>query len=383
MTKYLNNLTPMRGIAALLTVFFHFDLMLGNGGGGIIATNFSPIMGKMYLMVDFFFILSGFIMSHVYSEMFSTGVTFANYKTFFQARFARLYPLHLATLLFCIALYSLTAKMGIAAHPILEAENNFSTIISNLFMVHSLNLHDWFSWNHASWSISVEWATYMIFPFLVIPFMKMNNWLKIATIVACFIAYIGIALYLVPMVNISKSLFFLPPDLSLKTINVSFQYGIFRCLAGFILGMAGYELYRVDWLKKYLSNGYLIITFALLSFVEMHLQLPDYVIVIPFLFIILAGAYGSEGINHFFANKSLQHLGDWSFTIYMIHEPVMYMVNKIFVYSNALPNPRDIANNWLIIAWHLPLILLFSYLTYRFFEVPVRKWINPAKVNKS
>ena len=62
---YFSNLTPLRGIAALLTVIFHVSLMAGP-----LAFN-TQVLNRMYLMVDFFFVLSGFIMCHVYGELFS------------------------------------------------------------------------------------------------------------------------------------------------------------------------------------------------------------------------------------------------------------------------------------------------------------------------
>jgi peptidoglycan/LPS O-acetylase OafA/YrhL len=87
-TTYLSNLTPMRGIAALLTVVYHVNLFVG----GVLVT-FTPLMNQMHLMVDFFFVLSGFIMMHVYGKWFSEGVTVALFKKFTIARFARVYLL--------------------------------------------------------------------------------------------------------------------------------------------------------------------------------------------------------------------------------------------------------------------------------------------------
>ena len=93
-TQYLSNLTPLRGIAALLTVVFHVDLMLGMGGDLLLKFKDSMLINRMYLMVDFFFVLSGSIMYHVYSQYFKEAVSGAEFKRFTIARFARVYPLH-------------------------------------------------------------------------------------------------------------------------------------------------------------------------------------------------------------------------------------------------------------------------------------------------
>src|SRR5450432_852731 len=95
--SYLTNLTPMRGIAALLTVIFHVDLFMGNA---LVHPSASMILHRMYLMVDFFFILSGFIMCYVYGNRFKQQVKRKDFKKFTIARFSRVYPLHFATLIF-------------------------------------------------------------------------------------------------------------------------------------------------------------------------------------------------------------------------------------------------------------------------------------------
>jgi peptidoglycan/LPS O-acetylase OafA/YrhL len=171
---YLSNLTPLRGIAALLTVIYHVDLFVGNGGDALIRLKDSMALSRMYLMVDFFFILSGFIMCHVYGKWFADSVNSTTFKKFTIARFARVYPLHLVTLLFTIVLFYISAQLGIPKNPVLQIENTGYSVLTNLLLLHSMNFHHWFSWVHASWSISTEWWAYMIFPFLVRPFMKLN-----------------------------------------------------------------------------------------------------------------------------------------------------------------------------------------------------------------
>ena len=116
---YLSNLTPLRGIAALLIVIFHLDLMIF--GNALISYADSGLLHRMYLMVDFFFVLSGFIMSHVYGAWFSTSVRYADFKKFTIARFARVYPLHLVTLVYTILLFYTTAQLGVPIDSVNES----------------------------------------------------------------------------------------------------------------------------------------------------------------------------------------------------------------------------------------------------------------------
>ena len=156
-TSYLSNLTPLRGIAALLTVIFHVDLMLGMGGDMLLKFKDSLLFTRMYLMVDFFFVLSGFIMMHVYGKWFTDSVSGSEFKRFTTARFARVYPLHFVTLLYCIGLKIIMLANNAPANPMDTVSNDFSTIPSHLLLLHSMNLNEWFTWNNASWSISPEW----------------------------------------------------------------------------------------------------------------------------------------------------------------------------------------------------------------------------------
>lgn len=88
----LPQLDSIRGLAAVAIVIYHFCSVL-------LPALISPIIARFYLAVDIFFVLSGFVMIHVYGAAFSTGIAVTDVLNFLRARFARIYPLHLATLL--------------------------------------------------------------------------------------------------------------------------------------------------------------------------------------------------------------------------------------------------------------------------------------------
>lgn len=97
---FIPNLTALRGLAALIIIFFHYNFFITK----FVTPEMTHIAGKLYLMVDLFFVLSGFIMCYVYGDLFKDGVNRTTMKQFMIARFARIYPLHLAVLLFLIGL---------------------------------------------------------------------------------------------------------------------------------------------------------------------------------------------------------------------------------------------------------------------------------------
>ena len=120
--------------------------------------------------------------------------------------------------------------------PAIDTENSFYSFITNLFLLQSMNLHKWFTFTHASWSISTEWWMYMLFPFLVGPFMKLSKFGRLVIFALCIVGYLLIGYILVPLVTVPDSLSFLRPTGAQPfNLNVAYQYGFFRCLFGFVL----------------------------------------------------------------------------------------------------------------------------------------------------
>src|SRR3712207_4540408 len=97
-STYLTTLTPLRGIAALIVVIFHCNIMVNP----FLPAGYTHLIDNGWLWVDFFFILSGFILSYVYGESFEKGFSGSAYKKYLKARVARVYPLHLFTLLWTL-----------------------------------------------------------------------------------------------------------------------------------------------------------------------------------------------------------------------------------------------------------------------------------------
>ena len=379
-SKYLSNLTPLRGIAALLTVIFHVELVLYSFGGQLVPAESSSILGRMYLMVDFFFVLSGFILCYVYAQNFANSVTGDDFKKFTIARFARVYPLHLFSLLLTTIFLFLLSQWGATVSPIINTENSAYSFVTNLFLLHSMNLHQWFTFTHASWSISTEWWMYMLFPFLVWPFMKLGKVGRLAVLVLCVAGYLVIGYLLVPMVTLPDSLsFFRSPGTPPFSLNVSYQYGFARCFFGFIIGMVVYFGYKEDWGKKIFSSGTVFTILVIGLAICMHLAVLDVITVLFFPLILLSAAYGSKNLNTVLGSKPLQKLGDWSFSIYLIHQPFLYQGAAVMgnPEKTGIPMPKlNLFTSWVTCLVFIVFILFISYLSYRFIELPARNYIN-------
>ncbi|NIJ50888.1 acyltransferase family protein [Dyadobacter arcticus] len=382
-TGYISNLTPLRGIAAMLTVIFHVDLMLGLGGNSLVKTADSLFLSRMYLMVDFFFILSGFVMCHVYGKWFRDSVSASEFRRFTIARFARIYPLHLLSLLSMVVILTVAGYAGVPKHFIFEPNNNVWSFISNLLLIQAMNVHDWFTWTHAAWSISVEWWMYMLFPFLVRPFVNMGWAGRIAVVAFSYAGYLLLTFVILRNAPAPAALPFFTADPLNNTINACVQYSFLRCLSGFMLGMIANQVYKEDWGKGLLANGYVFLALTAGMLVCMHFATYDFITVSFLPFMLLSAAYGSPKMNSFFGTKALQRLGDLSFSIYLMHQPLMLIIIKAYSYYQnktegiyGPPPVPSILPAWIICIAFILLTLIVCSVTYRFVEVPARNYLN-------
>src|SRR5215469_14862557 len=88
-------LTSLRGVAAVGVLLLHFRNQFGPT---INPDRFTHFFVRSYLFVDFFFILSGFVIALSYGSMFSRGINLRDYIAFLIKRLARIYPLHIVLL---------------------------------------------------------------------------------------------------------------------------------------------------------------------------------------------------------------------------------------------------------------------------------------------
>lgn len=145
-------LTALRFFAAFWVVLYHYWPNLD--------VDFTPAFAaKGYLGVEAFFVLSGFILCHVYLAGFGEGRF--RYGDFLWNRLARVYPLHLATL---IGVGAMAIAGGLAGLAVDSNILSWAALPANLLLVHAWGLAPVAGWNHASWSISAEWFAYLTFP---------------------------------------------------------------------------------------------------------------------------------------------------------------------------------------------------------------------------
>jgi peptidoglycan/LPS O-acetylase OafA/YrhL len=370
---YLTTLTPLRGIAALLVVIFHSNLML---------MPFLP-MGKPHfiwagwLWVDFFFVLSGFIISYVYGEAFKDSLTGSDYWKYIKARFARVYPLHFVTLIWCLICASIILYYAEGVAPFFHDMLSPSAAIPSLLFLQSLGLYISAPLNTPSWSLSTEWWVYLVFPLLV-PFFCYLKARGIAVMALCIAGLFLSIKYYLGAVG-------LPFPGGSPSLNVITDFGIFRCLAGFLAGMLLFRVYEASIAIKFFKKSWVFVAFFLSVIVAMHVGAEDILIIALFPFVILAAAYNKTVIKKVLDTPLLQRLGDWSFSIYMVHVPIMYIfwIYQIrlnpTMYAKFPPEPAGTPDYTLGLIACIVVVaftLIVSALSYRFIEVPARRYLN-------
>ncbi|MDB5018980.1 MAG: hypothetical protein JWQ28_107 [Pedobacter sp.] len=365
--EYLSSLTPLRGIAALLVAVFHFEMA---------AARFVPAAQTMffercYLMVDLFFIMSGFIMMHVYSSHFKERIQGNALKDFFVARFARIYPLHLFTLVLLVVIVRWLTNWG---NPPIIFEQT-SDILPNVFLLQSFGVMHIYSWNIPSWSISAESAAYLLFPLIALGINKKKTLSVVILTILIIAAYYSI-MYLLPRVNPMHPEIPVPHNL-----NTTFDYGYIRGIAGFASGILMYLLYQLPAVRKAFSSDIASVLVIVAVVLSMHFPLNDGITVFFFSMLVLSITANNGMIARFCKRKTMQLLGDISFSIYLMQ----IFLQEPFSHNIFLPGTVgigrgkqniDFSSGLLYCVVYLILLILISYVTYQWVERPSRRFIN-------
>jgi peptidoglycan/LPS O-acetylase OafA/YrhL len=362
---YITTLTPLRGLAALMVAIYHFEEVCAK----FISPEYTMVVRKSYLMVDLFFVLSGFIMLYVYGHNFEKSITKASFNNFLAARFARIYPLHLFTLLLAVFVFYAS---GAEPFPV----NDPAAIPTHLLLLHSFGIHQIFTWNVPSWSISAEWWAYMVFPLLVVLLNRHRLATRTGMILFAAIAYLAIV-YWLPRTNL-----FAPDAPAPQNLDVTYNYGFLRGLAGFLVGMIIYELYTQEHLRKFFGRDVTALLIAGVTALLLHLGVNDLFYIPLFAGLVLCLASNSGRVKNIFNNRPLQFLGDISYSVYLVHGLLLFWVGvPILVmagYSYQGPGSLTVPLGAGILCCLLYLLISvgLSTLTYYAIEKPCRKWIN-------
>jgi peptidoglycan/LPS O-acetylase OafA/YrhL len=365
MKPYVTNiacLTPLRGIAALLVAVFHFQVYFIR----FITKDQSMFVDKGYLMVDLFFIMSGFLIMHVYKDDFGELISIKSFKKFMLARFARLYPLHIITLLVLVVIFY--AK-SLHAQGYLDPQ----AIIYHIFLLHAFPVSKDVTWNIPSWSISAEWWAYTLFPFLCLLLYKSKRLGVILMLLSIMTIYTAIVCFLPRYDTYGHSIKYV------FNLDVTYDYGFLRSFAGFMTGMLLYLLYLSAVIKKIFNSDLLCGIYIVLILFALHKGIKDIWFVPGFAILILLFTCNTGKFSSRFNNKALNFLGDISYSVYMIHFLIIVFLEMVadkLGYNHHREWVLPFFNGAIFCIVYVLILLIISAISYRVLEKPFRKYIN-------
>ncbi len=357
--QYLPTLTALRGIAALWVVLFHLDVIIYHRElGTLLPQQWSGLIAKGYLWVDLFFILSGFIICHIYGEQLSGNKQLSKITSYLKARFFRIYPLHLFTIILLLPLVMLTANfLPEVIDSSWQVYFDWQALLSNILLTNAMNQHSYLSWNIVSWSIGAEWWAY-IYAIGLLYFIS-NQRLNFI-IIMTMITFAG----LIFLVNWHPK----------SNLDITFDFGFLRCLFEFTLGVISYQLYQHNLGNKLLSNDSIFLITLIAICTIFHWQFNDLLVVPLFVILVLCAAYNQNKVLALMSGAIWQYLGRISYSIYLMHG-VWFMV-----FWFALPLVKQawqieqlsITQITFYVISFITLTIISAHYSYKYVEVPCR-----------
>ncbi len=294
-------LTGLRGIAALYVVLFHAN------GQYRMPDLIRPFIRHGYMAVDLFFILSGFVMAMTYAGLFENGFNFKNFKQFLLLRLARIYPL--------FALMTVLTAILIAT--VLSKTYNFDHLGMALLFNFTLT-HVWGFANSIvppSWSISTEWAAYLLFPIGVYVGLRLSRRWSLLGLAVSFAVLVIIAYGPVWIAQTEMHHRHGPLD-----IVSSYALGTtLRCLASFYIGLVAYR-FR-DAIPARGAGVFLALIMVLLCF-----RGTDLALIPAFAGLIMTLSSDEGWVARLLQNRVFYWLGVISYALYLIHDLVLRIV---------------------------------------------------------
>ncbi|HTX50677.1 MAG TPA: acyltransferase [Caulobacteraceae bacterium] len=344
----LKPLTSLRFFAAMWVVLYHYWPNLAVAG-------MPTLVAKGYLGVECFFVLSGFILCHVYLAAFEDGRF--HYADFLWTRLARIYPMHLATLVGVGLLGGLALAAGLAVDPNVVA---LSALPANLALVQAWGFAPVAGWNHPSWSISAEWFAYLLFPAFALAAVRLRRRPGLAVLGAVALTC---ALY---------AWFPLLSGISLTSATIA--WGALRIVPPFAIGCALFLLWRTHEAKRRASLAGAAI-FGALALSSARFEAPDALTVAAFGGLIISLAQASRAGSRVGSNSVAVYLGEISYSIYMVCIPWQLIFVNLATRFLHLPSKHLPLALWVIyVAALIPLAAVAHHLIERPSRERMRLW---------
>lgn len=359
-------LDGLRGVAALLVVFYHIFEGFSFAGGGTLIT----VINHGYLAVDFFFILSGFVIGYAYDDRWKKNLTL---KGFFKRRLIRLHPMIVMGAVIGCLTFFIQGGVRWDGTPVATSAVMLSLLLAMFFIpaypgagYDVRGNGEMFSLNGPSWSLFFEYIGNLLYALFI---HRLSN--KALTV-------------LVVLFGLGLSWFALSDVVGYGMIGVgwtldglNFWGGMLRMLFPFTLGMLISRNFRPFKVRGafWICSVILLVLFCV-PYIGGHspvclngvFEMVCIVLIFPML--VCLGASGQTTDKR--STRICKFLGDISYPLYAIHYPLMYLFyawlieNKLYTLGETWPMAALVYFGSIVLAC----------LCLKLYDEPVRKWLG-------
>jgi len=349
MQKKISDLTGLRGLAAFW-VFAYHAIPLTAQLDPSWTWPLRSVATAGYLGVDLFFALSGFVISYNYA---GAGLhrSATLYGQFIWKRIARIYPAHLAALLFFAA--------GLSMYPA-NFDLSLMGLVKSLTMTQAWAFPAHQVWNPVAWSVSCEWAAYLLFPLIALAARRLPPWAAAVGIVcayaALYVAYRG------------------PWE------SAPYSFGLQRVAASFTAGVLVYEIWRRRDAPLNIIGWFAIVAMIVgASLLDLKMNWAASAAKLPILGSIVVYALACATGSLARAFKRFEYAGCISYSFYLVHWVPLALAQSLLSSSGG---DRDPLSVYAALGFSLLTAVAMADFFYRYIEEPARRWLMQAMTTR-
>lgn len=365
-------LDGLRGVAALLVVWYH--VFEGYAFAGAKPT--VECINHGYLCVDFFFMLSGFVIGYAYDDRWNRSLTL---KGFFQRRLIRLHPMVimgavLGTVTFLVQGSVQWDGTHIATSAVMLA------LLLSLFLIPTVpgcgyevrGNGEMFPLNGPAWSLFFEYIGNILYALFI---RRLSDKALLALVIL-----LGAALGCFALTDAS-GYGCIGVGWTLDRIN--FVGGLLRMLFPFTLGMFLSRRFRpvrikgAFWICSLILVGLFFIPYIAGNTPVLWNGLFE-IVCIALVFPVLVWIGASGTTTDTFSTRVCKFMGDISFPLYIVHYPFMYLFYAWLIRTGQFSFGETWQVALCVYAWNI----LVAFVCLKCYDEPVRKWLAERFINK-
>jgi peptidoglycan/LPS O-acetylase OafA/YrhL len=380
----IDSLDALRGLCALSVALYHFHT------SGTLSN--LPFIRHGWMLVDFFFVLSGFVITAAYADDLHKGYPIGR---FLLLRLARIWPLHAVMLLCFLALELSKVWVQVPPFPPMFAPpRELGSFFANLLLLQIFGLYDTVTWNAPSWSIAAEFWVYVLAAVLFRFAGRERTTVLVVTAGLCALAI------------------FLAGE---PFLNLTYSGSVIRCLLGFSIGSLTWSVFERGAAQAHAtpaatsaethrvrSTAREVLAIFAVGTAIWFLDGGPLTLALPLLFAacVLVLAQQDGLVSRVLSRRVPVWLGTISYSIYMTHLFVEGRLLDILTIAGRVLDTQyvervvvdGVAKRIVIgselfinctLATLILLILGVSYASYRLVEQPCNRWLRARLERRS